>query len=139
MPFSTDTENVLDFLEQSTTQGLRKRNDVGVLLEVAAQITAHDHINDLAFHGTHFYGLYLALRREPASKDGYRILEEEFAVGAERLRELMSQLLAHAAQEEVARFDDVYYRMTHGSLRNLVDLAHDFGVLKSVQNAMKRS
>jgi hypothetical protein len=38
----------------------------------------------------------------------------------------------------VERFETTYYTMTQGSLRNLVDLAHDLNVAKGVQNEEKR-
>lgn len=139
MSFLADTERVLNHLEQSSGGGLRKRNDLGLLLERAADMDAADTINGLAFHGKHFFGLYVALRRQTPSSEGYGVLEREFAQGAERLRELISGLMIDATTEQIERFDGLYYQMTQGSLRNLVDLAHDLGVLKSVQNDRKRA
>lgn len=137
MTFSDDTNNVLDYLEGSSTEGLRKRNDVGFMLEMAIEREAHGVVNDLAFHGAHFYSLYTMLRRNASSADGYAVLEREFHAGAEKLRELIAGLLVGAEEEQVERFNSTYYQLTQGSLRNLVDLSHDLMVLKGVQNDMK--
>lgn len=139
MSFSDDTLNVLDYLEGVSQGGLRKRNDLGRLLELAVEMEAVEEMNGLAFHGTHFYNLYVMLRRNASSAEGYPTLEREFHTGAEKLRELMSALLVEADESQIDRFNSTYYTMTQGSLRNLVDLAHDLMILKGVQNDMKRN
>ena len=65
------------------------------------------------------------------------LLLAEFAATAERLRGPIAQLLVEAPDDQVERFNTQYYAMTQGSLRNLVDLAHDLGVFKGVQNERK--
>lgn len=137
MPFSDDTEHVLDFLDQASGQGLRKRNDVGVLLELAAERGAHDEMNELIFHGRHLYSLYTTLRKTGPGAEGYQTLEREFAASVERVRDLIAKVLLDAPAENVERFDTQYYAATQGSLRNLIDLAHDLGVFKTVQNERK--
>ena len=60
----------------------------------------------------------------------------------ELLRILGGAVLRHprlAGAEHVERFELHYYAATQGSLRNLIDLAHDLGVLKSVQNERKHA
>jgi len=137
MALSPDTEQVLDFLDQASGQGLRKRNDMGTLLELAAERNAHKEMNDLIFHGRHLYNLYTTLRKTSPGAEGYRVLEKEFATAVETVRNLMAVLLVDALQEQVERFDTTYYAMTQGSVRNLLDLAHDLGVFKAVQNERK--
>ncbi len=137
MPLSPDTENVLDYLDQASGQGLRKRNDMGVLLELAAEADAHEEMNKLIFHGRHLYNLYSTLRKAAANAEGYQTLEREFAGAVETMRDLLAKLLLEADEEVVARFETQYYQTTQGSLRNLIDLSHDLGVLKSVQNDRK--
>jgi hypothetical protein len=135
--FSPDTEHVLDFLDQAAGQGLRKRNDMGTLLELAAEHGAHDAMNELIFHGRHLYNLYGTLRKSGAGAEGYQTLEREFAAAAERVRDLIARVLVEADPSHVERFETHYYAATQGSLRNLIDLAHDLGVLKTVQNDRK--
>lgn len=137
MPFSPDTEHVLDYLDQAAGQGLRKRNDMGTLLELAAGMEAYESMNELIFHGRHLYNLYTTLRKTPPGAEGYATLEREFGAAVERVRALIAKVLVDAEPEHVERFETQYYATTHGSLRNLIDLAHDLGVLKGVQNEQK--
>lgn len=138
MQLSDDTNNVLDYLDGISEEGLRKRNDLGALLELAAERDDPEAMNALAFHGRHLYGLYSSLRRAARTEVGRETLEREFTAAAEALREKIAPLLLEADEEVVTRFNETYYAMTQGSLRNLVDLAHDLGVLKGVQNESKR-
>ena len=139
MTISDDTRHVLDHLESVSTEGLRKRNDLGVLFELAAEGDDAGRMNDLFFHGSHLYRLYTTLRRGASgAMEGREGVEKEFHGAAERLRELIAPLLVDADPEQVERFESTYYTMTQGSLRNLVDLAHDLNVAKGVQNEEKR-
>ena len=137
MTLSAETENVLNYLEGASGDGLRKRNDMGTILELAALQNADEEMNALIFHGRHLYSLYKTLRRTGPGIEGYRTLEKEFAAAVETTRDILARVLVDAGEEEIARFNIHYYAVTHGSLRNLVDLAHDLGVLKGVQNDEK--
>lgn len=136
-PLSPETENVLTYLDQASGAGLRKRNDIGALLELAAETDAHEEMNALAFQGSFLFNLYRTLKKAPPGGEGYATLEREFTAGVEKLREDIATLLVDADDEQVARFNEQYYQVTQGSLRNVIDLAHDFGVLKAVQNEQK--
>lgn len=137
MTISSDTENVLNYLESVAGQGLRKRNDMAVLLELAAESGAFEEMNALTFNGRLLYNLYTTLRKTGAGSEGYAKLQEEFGRATETLRELLAKILFDAGEAEIERFNTQYYVQTQGSLRNLIDLAHDLGVLKSVQNDRK--
>lgn len=137
MPFSDEIEHVLDFLDQAAGKGLRKRNDMGTLLQQAVALDAPEQMNLVIFEGRQLHNLYSTLRKSSAGGQGYDTVQREFSATAERLREAIAQLLVQASDEQVERFNTQYYAMTQGSLRNLVDLAHDLGVFKGVQNERK--
>lgn len=137
MSITPDIENVLNYLEQVSGHGLRKRNDMATLLDLAASRDAGEEMNALIFHGRHLYNLYNTLRKASAGAEGFAVLEREFATATETVRDHLARILVDAGEEEVERFNSLYYQMTQGSLRNLLDLAHDLGVLKSVQNEQK--
>ena len=137
MEHSTDTKNVLDFLEEFSTSGLRKRNDLGLLFELTALRNAHEEMNALLFHGTHLFNIYHTLRHATSDSEGLKHLEKEFTEGAERFRDLIAKALIEADDTHIKRFETTYYAMTQGSLRNLIDLAHDLRVAKQVQNDNK--
>lgn len=137
MELSPDTENVLAYLESYSEQGLRKRGDLGLLFELTAELGEHDVMNELLFHGAHLYNLYHTLRKAGPNSEGYENLQNEFTSSVERLRHVIAHALVDAPPEQVERFQVTYYEMTQGSLRNLVDLAHDLRVAKQVQNSAK--
>jgi len=137
MAFSSDIENVLNYLDQVSGEGLRKRNDLGTLLDLAADSGQDEAINDVIFRGRHLHNLYRTLRKTSPGAEGFASLEREFTSAVEALREVLAVVLIDADQEQVERFESQYYAVTQGSLRNLIDLAHDLGVLKSVQNERK--
>ena len=139
MAFPDDIEFVLDYLDSAAPNGLLKRNDIGTLLELAALRDAHEAMNELIFHGRHLNGLYRSLKRGDSSVDGFSRLETEFAEAVETVRHRLAVVLVDAPAEHIERFEVQYYAATQGSLRNLLDLAHDLGVLKSVQNDRKHA
>jgi hypothetical protein len=110
---------------------------MGTLLELAAAGGDHEEMNGLIFHGRHLHNLYTTLRKSSPGAEGYRTLEREFASAVETLREKLANVLVGAEPEQVERFNTHYYAATQGSIRNLLDLAHDLGVLKGVQNDSK--
>lgn len=137
MELSADTNNVLDFLGEFSTSGLRKRNDLGLLFELTALRNAHEEMNDLLFHGAHLFNIYHTLRHAASGSEGLKNLEQEFTEGTERFRDMIAKALVEAEAVHIERFETTYYAMTQGSLRNLIDLAHDLRVAKQVQNDSK--
>jgi hypothetical protein len=137
MPFSPDIENVLTYLDQASGEGLRKRNDMGTLLELAAESGDDEAMNRVIFHGAHLRNIYRTLRKTSPGAEGYATLEREFSTAVSTLHDLLAHVLVDASPEQVERFETQYYAPTQGSIRNLVDLAHDLGVLKGVQNEQR--
>lgn len=135
MTLSPDTLHVLDHLEASGESGLRKRDDLGVLLELSAERGDWELVNELFFEGALLANVYGTLRRSGSNAEGYDKLEREFADSAERLRANLARALVDADDEQVERFETTYYAMTQGALRNLVDLAHDLKRGKQAQRS----
>jgi hypothetical protein len=133
MELSADTEAVLAILDEAVEGGLRKRNDIGTLLELAASKADHAAFNELTLKGTGLWKVYNVLRRQTPGSDGYRTLEQEFGSLLNDVRTLMADLSTDADDALLKRFDDIYFGMTHGVVRNLVDLAHDLSHIKALQ------
>lgn len=125
MQLSDDTRAVLDYLNDLVEGGLRKRNDVGTILELGASFNEPDLVNDLIRTGTAVWKVYSTLRRLSQGDQGFRQLEEEFALQMNTLREQLASLARHADDDTLKRFDDVYFGRTQGVIRNIVDLGHD--------------
>ena len=133
MKLSEDTEAVLSILDEAVEGGLRKRNDVGVLLEMAAITNDHEKFNLLTLTGTGLWKVYAVLRRLEPGSEGYPQMEREFGSLLNELRELMAALTQQADDDLLKRFDDIYFGMTQGVIRNLVDLSHDLARIKELQ------
>ncbi|MBN9400370.1 MAG: hypothetical protein J0I17_09375 ['Candidatus Kapabacteria' thiocyanatum] len=133
MTLSDDTQAVLSFLQENTEGGLRKRNDIGVLLELGATHNEADLFNTILRTGTGLWKVYGVLRRLTPGAEGYPQMEREFATQMNDLREQLASLSRHADDDTLSRFDDVYFGMTQGVIRNLVDLAHDLARIKAMQ------
>lgn len=133
MQLSDDTLHVIAVLEESAEGGLRKANDMAVILEIAATFDEVDLTMQLTRTGTGMWKVYSTLRRLQQGAEGYGHLEREFATQMNGLREQLAQLMRHADDETLRRFDDMYFGMTQGVIRNLVDLSHDLARLKALQ------
>jgi len=133
MDLSPETEAVINFLNDSVEGGLRKHNDVAIILELAMRSDDAELFNDITRTGAATWKVYGTLRRVQQGQEGYRQLEDEFARQLNTLRELMAKLMPAADDETLRRFDDVYFGMSQGVMRNLVDLSHDLAKIKDLQ------
>lgn len=133
MELSADTEAVLTYLDDAIEGGLRKRNDVGTILELAASRNLSDLINDMMRTGTALWKVYRTLRRLQPGAEGYQQMEQEFGLQLNELRTHLATVVEHADDATLQRFDDVYFGMTHGVIRNLVDLGHDLSHIRDLQ------
>ena len=134
MQLSDDTRAVVEFLEASIEGGLRKQNDVATILELGATLGDADLFNQISRTGTATWKVYSTLRRVQPGDEGFRLLEEEFAIQMNGLREHLATLVNNADDETLRRFDEVYFGMTQGVIRNIVDLSHDLAKIKALQN-----
>ena len=137
MEFSRDTEMILTYLDNYAPNGLRKRNDLGALLELGAQTGAAEEFNQLVFTGKIVWNLYTTWRKAGSGKDS-SVLQQEFAATVHTLREYLIPFVAHASDEIRERFEKIYLGTNDGTLRNIVDLAYDLARMKDVQSEQKR-
>lgn len=136
MKLSQDTEAALELL--ISLQGeLRKRNDMGTILETAANGSLITALDELIMSGKNTWSCYGILKRMSANDEGYQRLEQEFMTNLNELRGGLLQFSALLPEVERERFTTVYLGMTRGTIRNLVDLAHDLSALKNIQNSRK--
>ncbi|MCC6846633.1 MAG: hypothetical protein IT283_10035 [Bacteroidetes bacterium] len=136
MKFSDDVEAALGYIETSGA-ALRKRSDIGIILECGAETCDPQTINAIIFHGKNAWSIYSILRRMRQNESGFQNMEREFMSSINALRTLLADLSAIAPPESKTRFNDVYFGNTQGTLRNLADLAHDLAILKNMQNMSK--
>lgn len=137
MKLSHDTEAVLAVLDESVEGGLRKRQDIGVLLEAGAVTNQSELFNKIVTAGTAVWKVYSTLRRLKPGDEGFRLIEEEFGKQMNLLREHMASMMEAVPDETLKRFDEVYFGFTQGVMRNLVDIGHDLAKIKGLQRDAK--
>lgn len=130
--FSSDIEALLSHLDQRGG-GLRKRSDIGLLFEHAAENGEAEIINRLVFSGKVIWSTYSLLRKTTEQTDGYANLEREFMQAVNDVRVLIHEFTASWNEEHRLRFEETYLGMNQGTIRNLVDLAHDLSEIKHLQ------
>jgi len=138
MRLSPDTEAVVEYLQVYSGNTLRKANDVGLILEVAAQRNVPDLANDIILTGSTLWRVYRLWKRLSPSAEGYQGVVDTFSESITTMRQLLSRLLEEASEEVQQRFQETYLRLAEGAVRNLVDLAHDLSWLRQLQNEMRR-
>ena len=133
MQLSNDTESVIKALSDALEGGLRKSNDIATILELGATFDESDLFNKISQTGTALWKVYSTLRRQKAGAEGYQLLEKEFGNQLNKLREELATMVDHADDETVKRFDEIYFGMSQGVIRNLTDLAHDLAHIRDLQ------
>ena len=136
--FSTDIEALLSHLDQRGG-GLRKRSDIGLLFEHAAEAGEAEIINRLVFNGKIIWSTYGLLKKTTEQTDGYANLEREFMQAVNDVRILIHEFTASWKEEHRLRFEETYLGMNQGTIRNIVDLAHDFAEIKHLQQDARHS
>lgn len=136
MNLSDDVKAIVELLNSQNS--LRKRNDIGILLECGAANDLASEINALASLGKALWSLFSLLRKMSQNDEGYKRIEQEFSETSNKMREQLLGFFAYMGVVEQERFDTTYLRLTQGTIRNIVDLSHDLAGLKNLQNDAKR-
>ncbi len=137
MKISDDTKEVVNFLDQVTGNNLRKRNDIGTILELGASSGDAVMINQIIFNSTKIWNLYSKIRKLTPESEGIDLLKKEFDNAVQETLMMLKAVIAEADEEIRERFNDIYFQKTKGAVLNLIDLAHDLGELKKVQQKFK--
>jgi hypothetical protein len=132
--FSEQTQAVLSYFDQYTGGNVRKMNDIGTVLEAASQLAAAEEFNALVFAGKCVWNLYTTISKVSPNDEGYQHLEREFASNVHDVRERLVFFAANISPEQRTRFEQTYLSVTQGTMRNVVDLAHDLARFKDMQS-----
>jgi hypothetical protein len=138
MKFSNDTEEVLKFLDFSSGNNLRKRNDLGNILELGAFSGDSGLVNLIIFSGKSIWNLPSTLKMSKLNGDETQYIKNELTNSILELKSHLTQLLINADQTTKDRFNDIYLSPTEGSSKNLIDLSHDLSEFKKLQTTMKQ-
>ena len=137
MELSKDTLEVLEFLDYTTGGNLRKRNDLGAILEIGAMKGDYQIVEKIIFTGKYLWNLHSSLIKAGEASEGTENMKREAVDSTENLKVYLSELISDVNGFDSKRFDDVYFPNEQGAFRNLIDLAHDLSRLKDVQIQLK--
>ncbi|RLD46378.1 MAG: hypothetical protein DRI94_14850 [Bacteroidetes bacterium] len=133
MTISKDTEEILQFLDYTTNDNLRKRNDLGIILELSATYGEVDVLNDIIFSATSLWKIHKTIQRAGEVNEGIEKLKTESVNQADFLKSKLNTLIGDENPDISERFDEVYFQKTAGAFYNLIDIAHDLAELKKIQ------
>lgn len=139
MPISEQTQSVIAYFDTYSGFTLRKKNDLAEILDIAATSGDAENFNATVFTGKIVWNLYSQLRKITSGDTAYANIEQEFANAVNALREYV--LLFANLSEDIAvrqRFQEVYLDVNQGTMRNLVDFAHDLARFKDMQSDAQR-
>lgn len=136
MDISQDTEKALEFLDYMSGGNLRKRNDIGLILELGATYGESNLVNDIIFYGSACWNLSLTLKKETGRENESK-LKTQFDELLSQLRDYLAVIAEKGDEEVRKRFRDIYLSLTAGTVKNLMDLSYDLAQLKSLQKQLK--
>ena len=138
MKFSKDTLEVLDFLENVFEQRLLKREDLGFILELGASFGEHELVTKIIFSGTSVRNLSYIIQQMKISDEGYDIIKKEFNDSFIELINLLKDLVRKHEVEENNVFEEKYFvENVDSQIENIIDLSHDFSLIKKIQSEIK--
>lgn len=141
MPISNETHAVLEYFDQYSGFTLRKKNDIAELLDIASLHDEAEAFNTAVFTGKIVWNLYAQLKKitAPPSDSSYHNLEQEFAKAVNELRGFLLHFATISQNDATQqRFEETYLTVHQGTMRNIVDLAHDLARFKDMQSDAQR-
>jgi hypothetical protein len=138
MELSQDTQYVLQAIDEASKSTLRKRNDLGSILELGATFGKYNEVSNLIFQGKIIWNLSKQLKKLDSNAEGLNLIQKEFESSLEIFRNDLKNIQNDGNLEIKERFQSVYLEQTKGCVLNIIDLAHDFGKLKDLQDSTKR-
>ena len=132
MKISADTQSVIDFLQMVSDNGIRKPIDLATILEVGATYSQDKLVQSIIFTGKSIWNLSKILTRSPDSAAIDKI-NREFRDNIDEMQNQLLKITDFVEIADVQRFNIVYLQKDLGSMRNIIDLAHDLSILKDAQ------
>lgn len=137
MELSKDTKEVVQYLDDIAEGNLRKKNDLGVILEISATYSLAELLENLIFDGASLWRIYQILKKS-GDDDILTNLKSEFNEVSGSIIPMLTEITDYFEDVTLKkRFLEIYLSGTLGSLKNIIDLSHDFSILKEVQNKLK--
>jgi hypothetical protein len=136
MDISPQVELIIEFLQTSTSDGLRDELLFAQFLQHAQNAGLQEALGGLAFHGKYLRNLYVTIRRQTRETELYEKLETEFSRAVNDFHGMVSDFVTDADEEFRSTVERHALAVTENGLRNLLLLAEDFAALKNLELEM---
>jgi hypothetical protein len=127
MQFSKTTVELLASLDTLSNHRLTSRNDLGVLIELAALHNQSSVLRELSFVAKFVSKAFGIMQRIGRDGEGYDRVSNEFTETMNKTKTLLSLLLKNASHATRQHFTTTYLTMTPESLQRLLLLCNDLG------------
>ncbi len=138
MEISEDTKKVIEFLNEFSQDTLRKKKDLGIILEVLASENNYTIANEIIFYGSALWSSYRIVKDQSIREQSQNIAKEIDNL-FDKLENYLDEIAAKLPQEDKNRFENVYLARTDGSRLNIIDLCYDLHTFKKLQLESKKS
>jgi hypothetical protein len=125
MQLSDATHALLAELEALSSGRLKRREDLGALLELATRSSKEAALEELSFYAKFVSRSYRIIERIGRDGEGYDRLNSEFMNALERCRSLMRSIAEAAPSPTRERLESHYLQLSASSLEALLALASD--------------
>lgn len=133
MEISQDTQNFINAVDEFTQGKLRKKNDVSVCFEVGATFGGEQELASLIFNGKVLWNLSQKIKTSPKDAEGIENVQREFEKALETQRNNLLSVQSQLDEKDSKRFQEIYLDMTRGAVLNIIDISHDFAIIKDLQ------
>jgi hypothetical protein len=131
MQLSTQTAALLNELDALSRHRLTHRDDLGLLLELAARHKTTGLLDSLSFLAKFVSRTYGILQRIGEETEGYDKLERELGENLEKGKSLLRSLLQAAPSHVRGHFETTYLTMHPLALEQLLALYYDLSWYKN--------
>ncbi len=131
MLLSPSTSSLVDALDVFSQHKLTRKNDLGVLVELARQSDAMEALEELGFTAKFISRTYGIMRRLGAQDKAYEGLSRQFAEQVEKAEALGRSLLQHAPPGTEEHFASTYYARSPEGLERHLALLYDLSWYKN--------
>lgn len=133
MEISQDTQNFINAVDEYTQGKLRKKNDVSVCFEVGATFGGEQELASLIFNGKVLWNLSQKIKTTSKDAEGLENVQREFEKALEYQRNNLLSVQSQLDEKDAKRFQEIYLDMTRGAVLNIIDISHDFAIIKDMQ------
>jgi len=132
-PVDPATLETLKSLDALSSHSLLRRDDLAILLDVAAASGRQDVLDTLCFEAKFVSQSIRLLERVGMAAADVQRLKQELASSLERAGSSLRMLLSATGDAERVRMEDEYLALRPDAAQNLITLCHDLRWYKNLQ------